>query len=447
MPIAANSKEAQEIRKFIPLATLPLSRFESICARIEVLTAAPGDVLFKRGDDDNELVYLLSGEVSLQAAGMQVEIIDAQSFSGRFALAHHIPRKINAVALSSLRYLRLDADWLASHKKHINHEDNTYMAGNESEDNPDDWMTTLLNSPIFESLPPANLQKLLMSLEEVRVTKGSVVLRQGDIGEYYYLIKQGQCLLSRKPSPNAREIKLAQLRSSDTFGENALLSDQPISVSVTALTDLILLRLNKEKFITLIKTPALKYIDATELEDELKTGAFIVDVRLQDDYCAWHLKGSVNAPFFSILMQFKTFDRKRTVIVVCEDGKISAAAAFLLLRHKFSVKILKNGLCSLPTEPSGELVSFVRNSTMRKTFLEDAGQEQEPEATEIPNVPEEITLEQLVAENKQLKTMLQKLKQQCAVTQQEKDFIEKQFQDLAKQTDQLKETLQQVKHT
>ncbi|MEQ1636465.1 MAG: cyclic nucleotide-binding domain-containing protein [Methylococcales bacterium] len=440
MPIAINSKEAQEIRKFIPLATLPLPRFENICAKIEILTALPGETLFKKGDDNKELVYLLSGEVSLQAAGMQVEVIDAQSFSGRFALAHHNPRKISAVALSSLRYLRLDADWLFSLTKNFNNEDNINMAGNESEDNPDDWMTTLLNSPIFESLPPANLQKLLMSLEEVKASKGTIVIRQGDPGEYYYLIKQGQCILSRKPSPNARDIKLAQLRSSDTFGEDALLSGLPINVSVTALTDLSLLRLNKEKFITLIKTPALKYIEANDLEQELKAGAFIVDVRLQDDYIAWHLKGSINAPFFSLLMQFKTFDRSRNIIVVCDDGKASAAAAFLLLRNKFSAKILRNGLCGLPTEPTGNLVRFIHNATVRKTFLEDA--EQETEANEIDNAPEN-TLEKLMTENKHLKAMLQKLKQQCAVTQQEKELLEKQVQDL---TEQLKDTLQQTKN-
>jgi CRP-like cAMP-binding protein len=444
MPIAMNSEEALEIRKLIPLATLPLSRFESICARIDILTAVAGEVLFNRGDDAKELVYLLSGDVSLQAAGMQVDIINAHSYSGRFALAQHNPRKIDAVALNALRYLRLDADWLNLPKTYSTQEDTVYMTANASDDNPDDWMTILLSSPIFANLPPANLQKLLMSLEEVQIAKGAVVLRQGSLGEYYYLIKQGQCILSRKPNPNARDIKLAQLRTGDTFGEDALLSDQTVNVSVTALTDLSLLRLNKERFITLVKTPTLSYIEAAELERELKAGAFIVDVRLQDDYIAWHLQGSINAPFFSLLMQFKTFDRTRTAIVVCDDGKISAAAAFFLLRNKFTAKILNNGLCGLPPDcASGGLVSFVHNAAVRKTFMEDEAVE--PEITQTPSEAEEATPDQLMTENRNLKAIVQRLQQQCAIKQQEKAFIEKQYQDLAKQIEQMKGTLQQLK--
>ncbi len=265
-----------------------------------------------------------------------------------------------------------------------------------------------------------------MGLEEIRVTKGKVILRQGEFSEYYYLIKSGQCILSRKPSINARDIKLAQLRSGDTFGEDWLLIRPTDKRDVTTLTDLTLLRLNKEKFISLIKIPALKYIKAAELVSETKAGAYIVDVRLQDDFTAWHLEGSINAPFFSLLMQLKTFDRKRTVIVVCNDGKASAAAAFLLLRNKFDAKILENGLDNLPPDHKDGSISFVHNAQLRRTFLDNSAA-----GTGLPsaNVPETITYEQLMAENKSLKKLVLKLKQQCSALQ----LIEEQYQLLVEQ--------------
>ena len=82
----------------------------------------------------------------------------------------------------------------------------------ETQGDSDDWMTALLKSPIFQRLPPVNLQKILMSLEAVHFGKGEVILDQGGMGDYYYLIKNGKCELSRKPTPNAKEIKLAQLQ-------------------------------------------------------------------------------------------------------------------------------------------------------------------------------------------------------------------------------------------
>lgn len=430
MPIANDSKEAEEIRQFIPLATLPLAQFLDICARINILSAVAGETLFKKGDHNKNLIYLLSGEVSLQSAGMQVDIIQAQSYSGRFALAHHVPRKIDALALCALRYISLDADWFIPHITQLYQEDSISMSDTESDVNPDDWMTTLLNSPVFKNLPPANLQKLLMSLEEVRVVKGAVVLNQGDHGEFYYFIKQGHCILSRKPSPNARDIKLAQLRAGDTFGEDALLSDQPTGVTITALTDLFLLRLNKEKFITLIKTPALKYIVAAELAQEINAGAIVVDVRAPDDFVSWHLQNSINAPAFTLLMQLKTFERKKPIIVVCDDGKTSAAAAFLLLRNRFSVKILDNGLCSLPTEPADAAISFVHNVEMRKTFIEESVAAPE---TAVESKSEPVTLDSVMKENKQLRMMVLKLRQQCAIFSQEKVAAEVLYQDLLAQ--------------
>ncbi len=117
------------------------------------------------------------------------------------------------------------------------------MVIDETEGDPDDWMTALLRSPIFQRLPPANLQKILMGLEAVHFKKGEIILEQGGTGDYYYLIKNGQCLLTRKPSPNAKEIKLAQLTNGDTFGEDALLSGAPRNVTITALTDIVFIAL------------------------------------------------------------------------------------------------------------------------------------------------------------------------------------------------------------
>jgi len=60
----------------------------------------------------------------------------------------------------------------------------------ETQDDSDDWMTELLRSPIFQRLPPTNSQKILMSLEAVHFSKGEIIVDQGSMGDYYYLIKK-----------------------------------------------------------------------------------------------------------------------------------------------------------------------------------------------------------------------------------------------------------------
>lgn len=430
-----NTKVAQKIRKLIPFATFSLARFNAVCAKIQLYAAQPGEFLFKKNDATNELVYLLEGEVSLQALGMQVEIVHADSYSGKLALAHQIPRKIDAVALTPVVYIRLNAEYLTMLVDEDEQEVNDNMGEVKSNERTDDWMTTLLKTPIFKRLPPANLQKLLTGFQEISVPKDCVILKQGDPGQYYYLIKQGQCALSRRPNVQAREIMLAQLRIGDMFGEDSLLSDQPISTTVTALTPMMLLRLDKEAFLSLIVEPTLKYVDVSELLAETQAGALIMDVRLQDAYEIKHLKGSLSVPFFSLRMQLqlKMFERNIPVIVVCDDGKMSRAAAFLLLRYKISAKILQQGLQSLEQVNLPVSLAFVTGSEAGSAGLA-ALAVTKPIAPSTETAANSNEAAQLKAELKALQQMYQKVVQ-------EKALLEKNYRLLLQQTEKLKEAL------
>jgi rhodanese-related sulfurtransferase len=86
------------------------------------------------------------------------------------------------------------------------------------------------------------------------------------------------------------------------------------------------------------------------MQEAMKQGAILMDVRTPDEYKKHHLDGSINEPFFSLRMQLKTLDREKPFIVVCEDGRISEAAAFLLRRHKIDATILKGGIAGVISE-------------------------------------------------------------------------------------------------
>ncbi|CAA9892718.1 Rhodanese-like domain-containing protein (fragment) [Candidatus Methylobacter favarea] len=144
------------------------------------------------------------------------------------------------------------------------------MVTEEPEADQDDWMTALLKLPVFQCLPPINLQKILMSMEMISFNKGEIIVEQDSAGDYFYLIKSGECQLARKPSPTAKDIKLARLRNGDTFGEDALISDAPRNVTITALTDMSLLRLEKKHFLSWVKKPSLKFVNYAVMLEALK---------------------------------------------------------------------------------------------------------------------------------------------------------------------------------
>lgn len=442
MAVDVNSEDGLLIRKLIPLATLPNIQFAELCAAVTVEKILDG-VLFKKGDVDSRLVYLLSGEVSLQAQGLVVETIASSSVAAKFALAHQIPRKVDAVAKGWVRFLKLDAQSAYTQFDTVYPEDNDYMVIEEPEGDPDDWMTALLRSPIFQRLPPANLQKILMGLETVDVRPGEIIVEQGGVGDYYYLIKSGHCLLTRKPSPNAKEIKLAQLGKGDTFGEDALLSDVPRNVTVTAMTDVVLFRLNKAQFVSLIKEPSLKFVSYNEMQELLSRGAILLDVRSQDEYDIWHLDGSINAPFFTLRMQVKTLSREKPVVVVCENGKVSEAAAFLLLRNKIKAIILHGGMENIAPELKiTHQAQILRAQPEAAMFKIDDGVETLVELGDIAHLENhsdiidhapdsdadyEDKLLLLESENKSLKQANAELNRQYAKLSTDKESSEKQI--------------------
>lgn len=445
MAVDIHSDEGRTVRQLIPLSTLPNLVFSQLCRQLDIQYADRGQTLFKRGDEDCKLYYLLNGSVHLQIESLRIETIEAGSESARFAIAHQIPRKVDAIAASRIQFLSMDMSLVKSIQDTTYDENESDMIVEEMEDT-DDWMTTLLRSPIFRSLPPANLQKLLMSLEEVNFKAGEIIIQQGEQGNYYYIIKKGQALISRKPTPNAKEIKLAQLSDLDAFGEDALISGESRNVTITAITDITMLRLGKEQFITLIKQPTLKYIDYAEAMDYIEKGADLIDVRGPDEYKKYHLPQSLSVPFFSLRMYLKTLNRQHPIIVVCNNGRTSEAAAFVLLRHKFTALILQGGLDALDKELLKAPASFPIDDGVETGNFTGSGP-----ATEIrhPEPGEQEITQEFNAEASSeeiLRGTIESLTLRCKTLEAEKAALEIKYASLRRHLEKMKAEMDRLKH-
>ncbi len=240
---------------------------------------------------------------------------------------------------------------------------------------------------------------------------------------------------------------MAQLANGDTFGEDSLLSGAPRNVTITALTDIVLLRLDKKQFVSLIKEPSLKFIDYAGMQDAVKQGTVLLDVRSQDDYEVHHIDGSINAPFFSLRMQLKTLSHDKPVIVICRDGKVSEAAAFLLLRNKIGAMILKGGMESIVPQQKVETVAVAENEV---PILAQSHEyelvpvvQQQAEA----NLPEALDAQitALKLDNDALRNNNQLLNEKCMKLEFDKQHAEKQCRILQKQLEKLTQVLDKLK--
>jgi rhodanese-related sulfurtransferase len=205
-------------------------------------------------------------------------------------------------------------------------------------------MTTLLQTKAFHKVPPANIQAIFMRMQRVDYKPGDMVIKQGDEGDYFYVIVKGKCLVTRETPLNKEGIKLAELGMGDTFGEEALISDARRNASVSMLTPGTLMRLNKDDFRELLNEPMLEWASLEQAKKLVAQGAQWLDVRLPSEFENYRMEGAVNLPLYFIRLKLKSLDRNVQYVVYCDTGRRSSAAAYILSERGFQAAVLKGGL-------------------------------------------------------------------------------------------------------
>lgn len=110
----------------------------------------------------------------------------------------------------------------------------------------------LMKCPLFANQPPSTLAEIADMMEYERHHAGSIIIRQGDPGDKFYVIRSGQAEVIVDDG-KLRKI-VATLGAGDFFGEAALLRDEPRNATVRALTDVELYSLVKDDFLTVMQT-------------------------------------------------------------------------------------------------------------------------------------------------------------------------------------------------
>jgi rhodanese-related sulfurtransferase len=199
------------------------------------------------------------------------------------------------------------------------------------------WIRRMRQVMAFRNLPPANLRTLLDRMETVVAKTGDVIVRQGEQGDYYYVLTDGKARVTQS-------IELAKLVGGDSFGEEALLTGVPRNATVTMLEDGQLMRLSKKDFDSLLKEPMLKRLSADEARQQIKQGACWLDIRYAREHNHNRLPGAVNIPLHELRSRLDELDTSISYICYCSTGRRSSAAAFLLAQKGFRASVLNGGI-------------------------------------------------------------------------------------------------------
>ncbi|UCC55951.1 MAG: SUMF1/EgtB/PvdO family nonheme iron enzyme [Gammaproteobacteria bacterium] len=331
------------LQDLVPLNALSEARFAEVFRKITIEEVRKGRYLFRKGDRDNESIYLLDGKINLVDGNRKVlSEVEAGTDISRYPIANQQPRSLTARAVTKTVIARIDSGLLDVFLT-WDQSSSTEVTEISADDN-EDWMTRILQSEAFIKIPPAIIQRLLMKMESYPVRAGKAIIKQGDEGDYFYTIHKGQCAVTCQEKPDGEIIKLAELSDGDSFGEEALVSDARRNATVTMLTDGILMRLAKQDFAELLKKHLINNINFATACEMVDAGAVWMDVRSPDEYEAVSLEDSVNIPLADLRGEIPELVFNVKYIIYCNTGRRSASAAFILCHKGFDVYVLKGGL-------------------------------------------------------------------------------------------------------
>lgn len=395
----------EQLRNLEPLSSLSTARLEELVPLTDIEELGIGHGLFREGDIDNQTIFLLDGDVQMSTADGKLDCVFSHRMDeARFPLDDSQPRQVSCTALTRVKVARIDNsvleymlmwDQMAVSEQINQQQVNASSAKSKSTPLPESvaepapgaepvsesgpsssasvelspqalesetvtpfparksavteasgdrgWIRKIRQVMAFKNLPPANIKTLLERMETVQVKAGEPVIKQGEVGDYYYVLTDGTASVSRI-------VELATLEGGASFGEEALLCGGTRNATVTMLSDGSLMRLSKQDFDELLKEPMLNRLSIDEAMTFVNSGARWLDVRYAKEHHHGRIPGSINIPLHELRARLDELEPKGQYVCYCGTGRRSSAAAFLLAQKGFHASVLNGGTRVIPQQ-------------------------------------------------------------------------------------------------
>lgn len=339
---------SQDLALLFPFETLRPETRQYLAREALDLRLGRGEVVFRAGDIDEETLYVIDGGVRCDYPDGRSTLHQAGSLMhSRYPLNDAVPRRFQATVDSHearlLRFNRRQVEKLIAWDQISRQPGFRFF---DSRVGGNDWAYRLLQAPAFRRLPSGNLEKLFHAFVEQVVSPGAYVVEEGDPPGDFYVIREGTASVTKTLDAAPRVV--AYLEEGDAFGEDGLLSSQPRNATVRMLQGGRLLRLSRTDFEAVLKPPVIKWLLPAEAAQKAQDGVIVLDVRLPEEVAQRSIAGALNIPLSLLREEAPTrLPLDRPLIVYCNTGERSAAAAFVLTRLGYEVSAIHGGMMAM----------------------------------------------------------------------------------------------------
>ncbi|MBL4681387.1 MAG: cyclic nucleotide-binding domain-containing protein [Pseudomonadales bacterium] len=331
-----DSKDLTTIKALTPFKECGESDLASILEQASIETFQSGKMIFKRDEEDDLVYWILSGSIDLLDEKFEAKGRKADDEAAQFPIDNNNPHRLTAISTENTRMLIIKRSDIG-----LSLPGHDISNATEMEEEVD-WMSTLLSSPLFEFIPPANIQTLFGKFEEIEYDAGDIVISQGASGDYFYVIQSGRVKVER--TSGGKTSLLVKLKAGDNFGQDALISEEPRNATVTMMTKGKMMRLSEPDFESLLMHPVIESVSMDEVKEMIQAGdpkTYILDVRNPKEFEQNKIANAINVPLLLLRKNLKKLKEGAVYITACDGGKRSELAAYTLNEKGFTAYVLK----------------------------------------------------------------------------------------------------------
>jgi len=279
-PSYKKSDKAQElIRAAIMdndfMKNLETSQIKEIVDCMYPMEYAKGSLIIKEGDIGSIVYVMEEGKVEVSREGKFLSVMSAGKLFGELAILYNCQRTATIKAATDCKLWAIERQCFQTIMMRTGLIKQT------------EYTAFLKSVPTFVNLPEETLIKIADVLEEYSYKEGEYIIRQGAIGDTFFIISKGRVKVTRKEG-GTEEKFIRNLHKGDFFGEKALSGEEVRTANIIAdegegVKCLVIDRESFSQMIANLEDIKKRYIDLPErtkiIHEEFK-GLKLSDLRI-----------------------------------------------------------------------------------------------------------------------------------------------------------------------
>lgn len=197
--------------------------------------------LIKEGDNGDNMYVLDEGTVSVTKGQNREFITDLSSgmLFGELAILHNCRRTATIISKTKVSVWFLE--------RHIFQA----VVRSAGEQRDQERLQMLMKVKDLKTYPEEKLRKIVDCLEEEQYDAGACIIRQGTVGDHFFIIKSGKASV-RRDMPNGEQEEVAVLEAGCYFGERALIKEERRNANIYAIGQTACYTLDRTAFVNLV---------------------------------------------------------------------------------------------------------------------------------------------------------------------------------------------------